>query len=282
MTGAIDKMQVRRAFSRAAANGRPQPAAVVAQRLLSRLDEITLAPEVVADIGGGGCPVLAKKYAGAKMLAVDFALPVLRFGGGDGGGRAVWRVAADAEKLPLADGSVDLAYSNLCLEWTDAGAVLSEAARVLRPGGVFVFSTLGPDTLREMRAAFDGRVHRFADMHDIGDMLAPRGFAEPVMQREEIRLTYSRPEDAAREVHQWGGSFAGAKRRRGLGGKSRWQKCLSNYPREESDEKGESGEKGGRYAATFEIIYALAWRAEGGGGAKPVRFFPRSVYNALV
>ncbi|MGI9338039.1 MAG: methyltransferase domain-containing protein [Gammaproteobacteria bacterium] len=265
----IDKRQVRRAFSRAAANGRPPPVAVVAQRLLSRLDEITITPEVMADIGGGGCPALAEKYADAKMLAVDFALPVLRFD--DGGGREVWRVLADAEKLPLADGSVDLAYSNLCLEWTDAGAALSEAARVLRPGGVFVFSTLGPDTLREMRAAFDGRVHLFADMHDIGDMLAPRGFSEPVMQREEIRLTYSHPEDAAREVHQWGGGFTDAKRRRGLGGKSRWQKCLSAYPREEED---------GRYAATFEIIYALAWRAESGGGAKPVRFFPRSVYNA--
>lgn len=285
-TGAIDKHQTRRAFSRAAVYGRPQPAAEVAHRLLSRLDEITIAPQVVADIGGGGCPILAKKYANAKMLAVDFALPVLRLGDdgdigddGDNSGRIIWRLLADAEHLPLADGSVDLAYSNLCLEWTDAGAALSEAARVLRPGGVLLFSTLGPDTLREMRSAFGGRVHRFADMHDIGDMLSPRGFAEPVVQREEIRLTYSRPIDAAREVHQWGGGFADATRRRGLGGKARFYQSLAGYPK--ADDADDDVNNGGRYAATFEIIYALAWRAAGGGDEHPVRILPRSVYNAL-
>ena len=279
MMETIDKRQVQRAFSRAATNGNPggnqQPGEVVAERLLSYLDEITLVPKVMADIGGGGCPILAKKYHKAKMLAVDFALPVLRASGNSNGNPAVWRVQADAENLPLADGSLDLAYSNLCLEWTtDAGAAIAEAARVLRAGGLFLFSTLGPDTLCEMRAAFGGRVHRFADMHDIGDMLPPRGFAEPVMQREEIRLTYARPEDAAREMHKWGAGFASTQRQRGMTGKQRWQKCLSTYPRSED----------GGCAATFEIIYALAWRAEGGGkgkndekndGTKPMRFFSR-------
>lgn len=268
MTAAIDKQQVRRAFARAAAFGRPQPAAVVAERLLSRLDEVAIKPKMMADIGGGGCPILAGKYPEGKMIAVDFALPVLRVGNNNG--RQLWRVLADAESLPFADGALDLAYSNLCLEWTDAGATLAEAARVLRPGGVFLFSTLGPDTLFEMRAAFGGRVHNFADMHDIGDMLAPRGFSEPVMQREEIRLTYSRPEDAAREMHKWGGGYADNKRRRGMLGKGEWQKFLASYRRDDD----------GRYAATFEVIYAMAWRADAGGGDKPVRFFPRSAGNA--
>ena len=156
MMETIDKRQVQRAFSRAATNGNPggnqQPGEVVAERLLSYLDEITLVPKVMADIGGGGCPILAKKYHKAKMLAVDFALPVLRASGNSNGNPAVWRVQADAENLPLADGSLDLAYSNLCLEWTtDAGAAIAEAARVLRAGGLFLFSTLGPDTLCALR-----------------------------------------------------------------------------------------------------------------------------------
>lgn len=277
MINAPDKKQVRRAFARAAvfANGAAaaaeEPMDVIARRLLSRLDEIDLAPAVMADIGGGGCPMLAQRFGAAKMLALDFALPVLRraakFNNGDGGG-GILRVQADAEQLPVADGSVDLAYSNLCLEWTDAGATVSEAARILREGGVFLFSTLGPDTLREMREAFGGRVHHFADMHDIGDLLPPRGFAEPVMEREEIRLTYAKAEDAAREVHRWGASYANQERAQGLTGKNKWRAFLSAYPR---DNGGEG------CAATYEVIYALAWRAKDKDARAdaPMKFFPR-------
>ncbi len=272
---------------------------IVGERLLETLDEIVLSPSLIAEIGGGGCPLLAAKYAGAKMLALDFAMPVLRRAAaeagddgnspgnspgdspGDGSGNSpgndagqlknrILRVQADAERLPLMGGCADLAYSNLCLEWTNPAATVREAARILRAGGVFVFSTLGPDTLREMRLAFGARVHDFADMHDIGDLLAGCGFAEPVMQREEIVLTYSRPADAAAEVHRWGAGCAKAGRAGGLTGKNKWRKMLAAYPQT----------RGGGCAATYEIIYATAFRKEEGGkdgdeGLSPLRFFRR-------
>lgn len=245
MSAKIDKKQARRAFSRHGGGG--DLFAEIARRLAARLDEIGIEPKWIVDIGGDG-EKMAARYPNARVLAADFAAPRLRRR------PRVYPAVADAEHLPAGDSTADLVWSNLCLEWTDMQKSLAEAARVLRPKtGLFVFSTLGRDTLREARAVFGGRVHEFMDMHDIGDMLSGFGFAETVLETEHLTLTYRAPADALREVHAAGCGFALTSRSRGLTGRRAWELSLAEYGRRFCQADG-------KIAATYEIIYAAAWR----------------------
>ena len=104
-------------------------------------------------------------------------------------------MCGDAERLPLADGSIDLILSNLMLQWCDPDRVFAEFRRVLAPNGLLTFTTLGPDTLKELRSAWgqvDSHTHvnQFIDMHDIGDSLVRNGFAAPVLDVERYTLSY--------------------------------------------------------------------------------------------
>ena len=257
MNSAIDKRQARRAFSRAAAAGGNNAVAdIVGERLEERLTEIAPAPQVAIDVGGNG-HTLATHFPAAKIIALDFALPVLRTETA-----AHFYALADAEAMPLADSSADLLWSNLCWEWTVMETALAEAARVLSPtGGLLAFSVLGPDTWQEVRAAWakvelppPQRVHTFTDMHNIGDMLSQAGFAEPVLSAEHLTLSYSSAAEALRDAHNAGAGCALSTRPRGLMGRHKWQLMLDTYQQMFADDQG-------RVPATFEVIYATAWSA---------------------
>jgi malonyl-CoA O-methyltransferase len=232
----IDKHEVARAFSRAA---RSYDAAAVLQRevcgrMLERLDYIRLHPEKVLDAGcgtGWGTRQLAQRYPAAQVIGLDIAPGMLEVARDQSGwwrklfsGNQQSLLCADIEILPLAAGSVEMTWSNLTLQWcNDLPATFRELHRVLKTEGLLMFSTFGPDTLKELRAAFhnvDGynHVNRFADMHDLGDMLMHGGFAEPVM---------------------------------GLMGKAAWRHVTENYERLRRD---------GKLPATFEIVYGHAWK----------------------
>src|SRR2546430_2868953 len=161
-------------------------------------------------------------------------------------------ICADIESLPLRGVVFDLVWSNLALVWVnDLPRVLAEFRRVLNVGGLLTFTTLGPDTLKELRAAFvqaDGYTHtnRFIDMHDVGDMLVDAGFADPVMDMEQLTLTYSEPRTLLAELKAVGASNATRGRPRGLMGRVRWQRMLAALERLQ---------RAGRIPATFEIIY---------------------------
>ena len=258
----IDKEQARRAFERAAA--RYDEVAVlqreIGRRMIERLDYVRLEPRVILDAGcGTGITTaeLARRYPQAEIVALDFAHGMLRHASGQGGWpRLPQWVCGDLEALPLAAQSVDLVYSNAVLQWsTDLARTFAELLRVLRPGGLLMFSTFGPDTLAELRAAWaqvDGHSHvsPFADMHDLGDLLVETRFAEPVMDCERLTVTYATVDDLMRDLKLLGAHNVTAGRARGLTGRRRIEAMRAAYERFRSD---------GRLPATYEVVYGHAW-----------------------
>lgn len=263
---ALDAARARRQFERAAttyAAATPLEAEI-GQRMLARLDYIRTAPRRILDAGAGPAreaEALLARYPGASLVALDASQAMLRAGRRRRGWRDWLRraarlpVAADFACMPLAGGCVDLLWSNMALHWAVAQeAVLREFARVLAPNGLLMFSTLGPDTLKELRNATGaGRVHRFVDMHDLGDALVAAGFAAPVMDAEIVTLTYADPESLLSDLRRSGQTSARADRARGLRGRSFLERLRAALVAQAD---------GGRIAVTFEVVYGHAWKGE--------------------
>ena len=294
----VDPRVVRRAFSRAAATYDASAALQreVAARMAQRLDYVKLAPARILDAGcgtGEALGELAARYPGAELIGLDLAAPMLAQARRRAeASRTLLRrllgpvlrkpaagaprfVCADLNALPLAGVSCDLVWSNLTLQWiNDLPRAFAEVRRVMRVGGLFMFSTFGPDTLKELRAAFarvDGHTHtsRFPDMHDVGDALVASGFADPVMDMEQLTLTYGAPDALLHELKSIGATNATRGRPRGLTGPRRWHRLLAALERLRVD---------GRIPATFEVVYGHAWKGEPRRTADghPIVSMPRS------
>jgi malonyl-CoA O-methyltransferase len=270
----VDARQARRAFDRAARRGADAASlqSEVERRMLERLEFMRLVPKRVLDAGcgtGRGLGLLRSRYPKTDLLGVDFAQAAIRaaarsesFAGRARrllSGALRSHVRADFARLPLGPGSIDMVWSNLALAWAeDQLAALREFHRVLGPGGLLMFSSYGPDTLKELKAAFGsaspGRhVHSFVDMHDVGDMLVACGFASPVMDVEMITLTYAGVADLARDLKASGQTCAAGDRPRALTGQSAWRRMVAAYERERQN---------GRLPATIEIVYGHAWKGK--------------------
>ncbi len=277
----IDKRRVRDSFGRAAAD---YDAAAVMQHevfehMFARLDLVKLQPKLILDAGcgpGRGAVRLAERYGQAQVLALDIALPMLY----QAAARPSWWtkltgrtrqsfVCADIEALPVRENSVDLLWSNLAIQWcNDIDLTFRELHRALRPDGLLMFSTFGPDTLMELRAASHAdadytHVNRFFDMHDIGDALVRAGFADPVMDVERFTLTYEDVMALMRDLKIIGAHNATEGRRRGLEGKSFLHRLADNYEQFRTE---------GRLPATYEVVYGHAWKGQPkvAGGAQPI------------
>lgn len=294
----IDKARARASFGRAADS---YDAAAILQKqvreeMLGRLDLVKLEPATILDAGcGTGMASLAlqKKYPKAQVVSLDFALPMLQktrkvcastsflnqvknlFSGEKHG-----LVCADIESLPLTDSSVNLVWSNLAIQWcNDLDAALQEFHRVLQPEGLLMFSTFGPDTLKELRVATAQQnttsISRFIDMHDIGDALVRAGFSAPVLDVERFTLTYDDVKKVMRDLKSIGAHNATDGRARGLLGRGFLQKIEENY---------EQFRRNGKLPATFEVVYGHAWRGKDKpknnsgleDGVSPVTFKPRN------
>ncbi len=235
----------------------------IAGRLLDRLELININPEKILDLGSGtGSParLLAKRYRKAKIFQGDIAFDMLCYSRKQSS-RFFSRqhyACVDAERLPFADSSIDLAYSNMMLQWcNDIDRVFDEVNKVLGKNGLFIFSTLGPDTLAELReswAAVDDIVHvnAFIDMHDIGDALTRVGYEQPVMETDIFTLTYADVHALMKELKQLGAHNVNRGRRRTLTGKKRFKQMTATYEEKRSQ---------GKLPATYEVIYGHAWRA---------------------
>ncbi|HZS67304.1 MAG TPA: methyltransferase domain-containing protein [Burkholderiales bacterium] len=261
----IDERAARRRFERAARSyaGASRLEAEVAGRMLERLDYVKLAPRRILDAGSGparDASALAARYRGAQIVALDYALGMLprprRWFKRD-----VLPVCGDMARVPLAAQSVELVWCNMALHWLNEPlAALGEFARVLAPEGLLMFSTLGPDTLKELReAAGAARVHEFIDMHDLGDMLTAAGYSAPVMDMELLRIEYRDGARLVADLRASGQTNARAARPRGLAGHG-LLKAFRAAP----------------LRATYEVVYGHAWRrADVAPAVKTVRVFKR-------
>jgi malonyl-CoA O-methyltransferase len=284
----IDKARVRASFSRAADSY--DAAAVLQKRvreeMLDRLRLINIAPKNILDAGCGtglGSYALQNKFKSAQVVSLDIAFKMLQ----KTAEQQPWLqklaqkilhnqklICADIESLPIADNSMNLLWSNLALQWcNDLDAAFNEAARVLQPEGLFIFSTFGPDTLKELRAASNnGHTHvsRFIDMHDIGDALTRAGFSAPVLDVEHYTLTYDDVKGVMKDLKSIGAHNATFGRNRGLAGRGFLNNLTQQY---------EQFRTQGKLPATFEVIYGHAWRSismrSTGQELSPIEFVKR-------
>jgi malonyl-CoA O-methyltransferase len=247
---------------------RKSQSAIALQRLnaelLERLDYFALEPRRVLDLGAGACSAslqLRQRFTNAQVIAADFAHAILLRAP-----RSLWprsrfhRVAADAHRLPFVDHSVDLVYSNLLLPCCDQPQrVLGEVARVLKQGGLFVFSSLGPDTLSELRAAWGSAgdaapARQPMNLPQLGDVLMYSGLTEPVMDTQQHRLFYPDVRTLMHELRSMGLRSADSTRSPGLTGRGKVQRLVDAY---------EASRTAEGIAATFEVIFGAAF----GGGS---------------
>jgi malonyl-CoA O-methyltransferase len=232
----------------------------VADEMLDRLHEVNITPAHVIDAGCGTgyCTRrLQKIWNSAQILGIDPASGMVQQASGQKGWFSKQAYCqADAVSLPLKDAIVDVVFSNLMLQWCDPVAVFAEFRRVLNNDGLLMFSSFGPDTLKELRQAWadiDDRPHviDFADMHDHGDALLQAGFREPVMDVDRFTLTYSDVLGLLRDLHGIGSRNVMSGRRPGLMGRDALSRLEQAYLKFSDNE--------GRLPASYEVVYGHAW-----------------------
>ena len=263
-----ERRATRRAFDRATGfDGASFAHDETRARLLERLDLFDLAPRVAVDLGcatGRGAVALAGRYPAARVLAVDSSEGMLRAAAAQAA--AVPSVAAlggDAERLPLREHSAQLILANLVLPWCRPATLFAEAARVLEAGGLLLFATLGPDSLREVRSAWGAadsalHVHAAFDLHDVGDLALAAGLAEPVLDVDRLAVTYSSVARLVDDLRSCAAVNVAVGRRRGLTGARHWQAFERALV---------GGGDGARFAITLELVLGQAW----GRGPRPQR-----------
>ncbi len=270
----LEKSRVRQSFD-AAAEHYDDVAILqreIGERILERLKLVRLKPDNILDVGAGTgvcSQALGRQYRKAHIISLDLAPRMLQYARQRNG----WLhkqlnklttknsyVCADAEQLPVADHGVELIFSNATLQWCDdLGHTFAEFRRVLKPGGLLMFSTFGPDTLKELRQSWQVadaessetvHVHDFIDMHDLGDAMLRAGLADPVMDVENFTLTYPDVYQLMRELKTLGAHNMANERRHTLTGKTRLKNMAIAY---------EKLRDHGTLPVTYEVVYGHAW-----------------------
>ena len=260
----LNKKLIAESFSKAATNYEESAflQKEVASRLLERLELMNVKPKTVLDAGCGTgfCTrILDKKFSKAKTIGVDIAAGMIEYAKKQKGlfNKIEYQIA-DVEKLPFNNSQFDLIFSNLTVQWVgDLKQMFTELNRVLKPGGLLVFSTLGPDTLIELKQSWqqvDQRVHvnDFFDMHIVGDKVHAAQFENTVMDRDVITLTYKTMLGLMKDLKAIGAHNMDTERQKGLMGKSKFEKLKNAYEQFRWE--------GGELPATYEVVYGHAWK----------------------
>lgn len=265
----LDLRRVRERFNRAATNY-DRHAAVqheIGRRLDERFDWLKLDPARILDLGAGtGQMVRAMRdrYPQAEVIGLDLAENMLQqLPRRHWWSRRRMGVVADMHALPFTGGSMDVVVSNFAVQWSDRPLDLfAEVARVLVSTAPFVFTTLGPDSLIELRRAWaevdpSPHVHPFLDMHDLGDALVGAMLADPVMDRETVTVTYPTVEALLDDLRGVGVGNVQADRTKGMTGPRAWRRFRDALATQAVD---------GRIPLTYEVVHGLAW----GTGVSPI------------
>ena len=266
---------VRRGFDRAAKSfdNADFVHEVTRTALIDRLRPMLVDARIVVDLGsatGTATRSLSRLFGRARVVPVDLSRTMLLAARKKQG----WlskrtAVQADAARLPFADGSVDVVFSNLMLPWIDdPRRAFSEVARVLRKGGLFSFATLGPDSLGQLREAWEQldpcgqHVLQFADMHDIGDGLVRAGLADPVLDVDRLTINYTSPARLFRDLTLAGARNSLSGREKSLLGKQRFHNLC---------EVLQSASADGTIQIDLELVYGHCWGTGAGSRADEVR-----------
>jgi malonyl-CoA O-methyltransferase len=271
---ALKHADVRRRFDRAARlfDGVDFVHAATRKGLLARLEPMMIEASNVVDLGaatGSALQALRQKFRAAHIIGADLSADMLV----EARKKLGWfsrtsLLQVDARALPLAEQSIDVVFSNLMLPWLDdPAAMFAEVARVLRRDGLFIFATLGPDSLRAIRQAWQGvddgpHVNRFLDMHDIGDAAVRAGLRDPVLDVDRMTVTYARSESLFRDLTAMGARNSLLHRDRSLGAAHRFQAMTSQL---------EQLREGGLLPVELEIVYGHCWGCGPRAGAGEVR-----------
>jgi len=234
----------------------------VTERLIEAFETIKIEPEKILDLGTGtgrGSKLLKKQFKKAKVYQADLSLEMLKESRKQSSRffSKNYFLCANASSVPLSDNSLDLVFSSLMLQWcNDLESVFAEVMRILKPGGLFIFTSFGPDTLSELRESWrkvDGDVHvnAFVDMHDIGDSLIRNGMDAPVLSVEHMIVSYDECKQLMKELKKIGAQNINSGRRKTLTGKQRLERAVKNYETYRRDNK---------LPATYEVIYGHAWK----------------------
>jgi malonyl-CoA O-methyltransferase len=244
----------------------------VNRRLLQNLQFIKMNPRIILDVGCGtgyATRILQKQYRGAQIIGIDLAKDMLQLAQDQKGWFSRQHyICADAQAIPLKDASVDLIFSNLTLQWCpDLLMTFCELFRVLKPGGALFFSTLGPDTLKELRASWKkvddfSHVNTFKDMHDIGDLLLHARFAEPIIDREDLTLTYKHVKNLLKDLKYTGSHTILGPHQKTLTTKHKLHAMYHAYEEYRNSQ--------GLLPATYEVIYGHAIKPS----LTPIKFKP--------
>lgn len=236
----------------------------VADRLADRLDDVSRRFGAAVDIGGRDGTLarllLARDKADSAVVidgAAGFAARARTAG--------LPALVADEERLPLAEGSVDLIVSNLALHWVnDLPGALVQINRALKPDGLFQAAILGGETLTELRHALmdaeldvtggaSPRISPMVDLRDAAGLMQRAGFALPVADLERITVRYEDPLRLFADLRAMGETNAARERLRRPTRRAVFQRALALYAERHADADG-------RVPASFDILYLHGWR----------------------
>jgi malonyl-CoA O-methyltransferase len=240
-----------------------------ADELLDRLSSVRIHPQIILDLGSGtgrNLNLLAMRYPKADIVSLDISFAMLKqaqYRFKSDSGVQYWLpnhkipsyIAGDAETLPLVGNSVDMVYANLSLQWCELGRCFSEFRRILRPGGLLIFTILGPDTLKELRRAWATvddypHVNIFYDAHDIGEFMINSHLVGAVLDIDRMTLTYKTVIELMMDLKELGAHNINKGRRRGLTGKEMFKTLIDAYEYFRQD---------GLLPASYEVIYGHVW-----------------------
>tara|TARA_B110000196_G_C21151432_1_gene669952 strand:- start:4844 stop:5668 length:825 start_codon:yes stop_codon:yes gene_type:complete len=236
---------------------------LISKKLFDRLSHINIYPNNILDLGSGtglNGLLLQKKYRKSHIINYDFAENMLANSRKKQpniikrilNGNKFSYVCGDIEELGFAPNSFDLIWSSSAIQWcNDLSKILQMIKTILKPGGLFIFSSFGPNTLKELRAIDNNSVNTFIDVKNISDMLVGNRLLNPKLDVEDFTLLYTSIDKFFRDLKGIGASKSSSQLKKGLGGKDRIIKIKKAY---------EELRVEGKLPVTYEVIYGHVWK----------------------